>query len=124
MLENDPICFIGCRLNEPGLKQLFSYCRERQWCRIQLAERQGVDPGRPPPRFILMATPSVTIDQQASNVAGSEIMHQAESSYEDMGIKVLWYGNSHANLRAAFEQIAGLPQVVPNPGWEGGGDAS
>jgi hypothetical protein len=127
MLDDDPICFIGCGLREPMLEQLFKYCKERQARRIQLIERQGCRPTNPPPRYIFLAKSNTLVDRQVGTLIDQELHRQTEERFETFGIKVVWYapqGSSHAQLRAAFEQLAELPSIAPDHGWAGGSNVN
>lgn len=116
-LENDPICFIGCRLQEPDMKTVFDICQRHQQKRMQLQPDRS-----PPPRYIFLAKPTLfrkgTFDPDLS----SERMEKDESYYRELGIETVWYtasGNDHSILQKAFEQMAQLQPIKIDYGWDG-----
>lgn len=123
--ENDPICFVGCGLREPGLQRLFGLSMARQEERQRLAANHGRT-SRPPMRHILLPRPEVidsatrAEDPQKSDDARA----QQERYYSGFNVTVVWYeatGNDHSSLRRAFDRTAGAPSPIPDYGW--GGDS-
>ena len=129
-LENDPVVFVGCRLREPVMSHVFSICKQHQQARLRAAVELGQPASNPPRRFILLPQPAVresedTVNPQQSRAAVEKAVEKEEAYYGEMDIKSVWYpasGGDHSELRVALERLAGLPEISPDYGWEGGED--
>ena len=123
-LENEAMMFIGCRLKEPVMPRVFKICKKHQLNRQRVAAEQGRPTSTPPSRFILLAKPEVNDKNGKFNEERSKIeMDKQEAYCRDMDIEPVWYvanGTDHSALRFALNQIAGLPDVTPDHGWNGG----
>jgi hypothetical protein len=124
-LENDPVCFIGCGLREPVMEKVFAICTGNQLKRFDAQAQSRRPVSKPPPKFMLLPKPVVKtasgFDQERSQARIPEL----EEFYGARGIKVVWYvasGSDHSAVRRALEQLAGLPLVVPEFGYEGNYD--
>ena len=123
-LENDPLVFVGCRLREPTMPRVFSICKQHQKTRMELMADRTRGRTQPPQRFIFLPKPEVMnyrreIDAEQSRAAAKK----EESYYSKMGITPVWYGASgedHSALRFALEQLAELPDIKADYGWDGG----
>lgn len=124
-LENEPIVFVGCRLREPAMKQVFDICKGHQLSRIKFIKVIGALPSKPPPRFILLPRPLVTDSDGEHDVTRSqEEMRELQEYYENLDIHPVWYdgqGDDHSALQTAFERLAGLRDIKLQYGWPGGG---
>lgn len=123
MLENDPIVFIGCRLREPALDEVFRICKDLQLKRQRLAkhhDHQSV----PPKRFIFRPLPEVRSgDNKLDRRRGEEIKQEEEGYYLDKDIVPVWYkadDGDHSWLRRALEQLAELRAPTYSYGWNEG----
>lgn len=123
-LENDPILFIGCGLREPAMPSIFAICKKHQQNRQRIMAESGKPHSNPPARFILLPRPEVTNEITISNVDQSLVeIKKQQAYYSSLEIEAVWYevrGNDHSALRIALEQVAGLPDVTPDHGWQGG----
>lgn len=121
-LENDPIVFVGCRLQEPGMETVFEICKEHQLTRKQLVAASGASPSEPPPRFILLRQPTVMNGNGEHDATRSEEeRRKLQGFYENRDIQPVWYdgrGDDHHALLRAFEQLAGLTNLTPDHGWQ------
>lgn len=121
-LAEDPVLFIGCRLHEPVMKGVFDICKQQQQERLRLVRKQG-GTSAPPPRYILLPEITVTTDDgmpDNSHVKEEETTKE-NAYYEEMEIIPVRYptpGGQHFLLGAALEDLAELPQVVADYGWE------
>jgi hypothetical protein len=123
-LENDPILFIGCRLHEPVMGQVFAICKAHQQRRQELIIKQG-RVSTPPPRYILLPEPEIKTDISGEvNAQDADDQKTKETDYyKGMGIEVVWYpsaGGDHSALRFALDSVAELPDTVPTHDWGGG----
>lgn len=128
-LENDPIVFLGCRLREPVMPQVFAICRQHQQARKRIAMESGRHPGSPPHRFIFLPRPQVEseVNEEVTKEQSHAIFLKEDAYYRDMDIEPVWYSASkedHSELRLALERLAGLPDIRPNYGWQGGSNAT
>jgi len=123
-LENDPVLFIGCGLREPSMPKIFAICKEHQRKRQQIMAESGTPPSNPPARYILLPRPAVTNEVDVSDVDQSQIeIDRQQAYYSSLEIEPVWYenrGNDYSSLRNALDQMAGLPAVAPDHGWQGG----
>ena len=123
-LENDPIVFIGCRLREPVMTEVFGICKEHQLERQRLS-KQAKRPSEPPPPFILLPEPEVTVSD--GNIDFSQSPHkkkEEDSYYSGMDIRVVRYpsaGRDHSALLRTLERLAGFEPPKARYGWEGYG---
>lgn len=122
--ENEAMTFVGCRLREPVMRKVFDTCKEHQLTRQRVAANLGRPASTPPTRFILLPKPEVNDENEGFNAQQSKIeMDKQEAYYKDMEIDPVWYvakGMDHSKLRLALERLAGLPDVKPEHGWNGG----
>jgi len=123
-LENDPIVFIGCRLREPVMKEVFPICKKHQDKRLRAMKEREEGASAPPPRFILLAPPEVRTGLGEVDAEQTRRAIQAEEAYyKAFDITTVWYpaceGN-HSALRYALENLAGLTPMTPKYGWEEG----
>lgn len=125
-LENTPIVFIGCRLLEPVMPEVFAICKEHQLDRLDIEQREN-RPSEPPPRFILAAMPEVKGERGERDEERSRAEQQEEERrYRDLDITPVWYpapGKKHFQLRYALEELADLKTPSVFHGWEGDADA-
>lgn len=116
-LENDAICFIGCRLQEPSMKTVLEICQRHQRRRIESQLKP------PPPKFILIPRPVVsTKDEQGDHQLSRERLTEQQRYYNALGITTVWYtptDSSHSILQGAFEELAAIPSLTPEDVWEG-----
>ena len=119
-LENDPIIFIGCRLQEPVMGRVFQICKTHQQTRLTLAGPSS----KPPTRFILLPEEYQIDAVGAKSNRNPKDVEEERVFYESMDIRPIWYpadGHDHSALRYAIEALAGLSEITPNYGWEEGG---
>jgi hypothetical protein len=119
-LENDPILFVGCRLKEPVMSQVFSICKQNQQVRLKVMAELGRPMSNPPPRFILLQEPDVS--GAVSPAQSASMVQKEEAYYREMDITPIWYPGArgdHSALRYAIETVAQLPSIVPDHGWGG-----
>ncbi len=123
-LENETMVFVGCRLKEPVMPEVFKICKEHQLERKRVAAEHGCTTSAPPARFILLPKPVVDDKDGKFNEEQSKTeMEEQDAYYRQMEIKPVWYvanGSDHSALRIAFEKLANLPDVTPHYGWNGG----
>lgn len=134
-LECDSVCFIGCRLREPTMERVFKICRDHQLARERAQLQWGHQPSKPPPKFILLPKPEITISQDSTGVPAehfdlrrseAEMSRQTEF-YVERGIEVVWYvasAGDYSAVRRALDQLADIPDVAPYFGYGGDTDAS
>lgn len=124
-LEAEPLVFVGCRLREPVMTQVFKICKDHQLRRAKLIAVTGGAASEPPPRFILLKKHHLLDPVGEYDAARSEEqMVLDEEYYRGMGIQPVWYGGSgpdHSELQLALQQIADLPALQPNYGWKEAG---
>jgi hypothetical protein len=117
-LENDPIIFIGCRLQEPVMTRVFAICKKHQQHRLRCQLEGGLPESKPPGRYILLPFPTPT---QEDGTTKRDEVRQAEDEkhYRNMDIETVWYpsDDDHACLHKSFEQLAGYKAPKPYPGW-------
>ena len=116
LLTFHPICFIGCRLDEPPFVEVFKRCAASQ---EHILAQHG---GSRPERYILLAeehvlavaadgTPMLSGQDASVNRKEAEDRH-----YRDKGITVLRYDRmdeSHRGLRLMFEKESNLRRRPP-----------
>lgn len=105
-LEHDPLCFVGCRLREPPMKQVFGLRAQHQQRRL---EQHNGPP--PPPQYILLSRPEVHVDNQFNLEASQRDLDEQEQYYRSIGVTTVWYSaldGDHYALQQAFEQLAEL----------------
>ena len=121
-LVQDPIVFVGCRLKEPPIKQVFSICKKHQQTRLSAMMELGQCPSKPPRRFILLPKPEVRTSQIDVDASQAEGTVSIEAYYGELGITPVWYASDgdHIALRRAFDDLAELPLIGPDHGWDGG----
>lgn len=125
-LENDTILFLGCRLREPVMPRVFAICKQHQRVRQKLAVESGSECGSPPRRFIVLPQPQIALDA-VDGVTQDQVRLKEAAYYKEMDIEPVWYSASdddHSQLRLALEQLAGLPNILPSYGWQGGPNAT
>jgi hypothetical protein len=119
--ENDPIVFIGCRLQEPVMPQVFSVCKQHQEKRQRAMMDCGRQVSNPPPKYILLPKPEVTNLNGEIDLKQSQIrLEEEEDYYKEMDIISVWYratGGDHSLLRLALENLARFPPISPHHGW-------
>jgi hypothetical protein len=127
-LENDPVVFVGCRLQEPAMARVFDICKEHQRERMAVALEHGCPLSPPPKRFIMLPQPVVhTCNGEVDSELEQNAMQEQDQFYRSRDIEPLWYaatGRDHSALRLAFDNLADLPMVQPNYGWDGGIDVT
>lgn len=117
-LQNDPIVFIGCRLNEPTLPPIIEICKDIQERRQKNNLAIGRPPGNPPPRFILLPDYETTVASEREAVESDK--KGKEEYYKKMDITPVWYpvrGGGHQVLRHNFGKLAKLPDAPLDYGW-------
>jgi hypothetical protein len=124
--ENNPVVFLGCRLDEPVMAKVFSICKKHQLKRQKAAHGMGQQIGSLPPRFIILPEPEIW-DSQArpDEHASVEEKDKRQAYYRDMDITTIWYRASdgdHVQLQDALDRLAGLSDISPKYGWKGGDD--
>jgi len=121
-LESEPLVFVGCRLREPVMTQVFKICKGHQLKRAKLIAVTGGAASAPPPRFILLKKHHLFDPLGKYDAARSrEQMVADEDYYRGMDIQPVWYGGSgpdHSELQLALQQVADLPVLRPNYGWQ------
>jgi SIR2-like protein len=122
-LENEPVLFVGCGLQEPTMAEVFGICKRHQLERLRLMRETGAPESQPPPRFITLRVPYVTNDVGVHDPDRSAHEQQKlHAYYEALDITPVWYngqGNDHSGLLRALESFAELPKVTPEHGWVG-----
>lgn len=132
--EYDPICFFGCRLQEPMLRRLFEICSKSQQKHLALMQRLGEQPSKLPGRYIFLQKPAAgrpdpNSDAALRGDAATELRERIEAEegfYSGLNIQVIWYdgvGNDHHALRDAFRSLCNLPDTGLHLGYEGDADA-
>lgn len=122
-LENDPICFIGCSLDDPPLKKIVSICNQKRIERMIAMLRRGQPLVTPPRRYALLPKPVVSDDDGRFNHERSQrAVEEQQRSCADLDIQVVWYmpasSKDHTVLREAFEDLAGFPKMRQSIGWD------
>ena len=106
---NDPVCFIGCELREPALKEVF------QICKVQQETIRDLGGGQPPKRYIFLPRRAVSVSSQTSRGDAEErSMADEDYYYSRYDITVVRYDpvdDVHSGLRKQFELIAGIPEI-------------
>lgn len=119
--EEDPILFIGCRLEEPALLEVFEITKKHQLERRERMSELGLLEGSPPPRYILLDRQVVQLDDGTIDEIESERQEQsANAFYRNLDIDVCWYNrfqNGHGSLVEALETLAKLSKKSPEYGW-------
>lgn len=104
-----PICFLGCKLGEPALQEVFEICKVQQ---ATLQEKGG---GKLPQRFIFLAREEFTDTRAGEHEQENKRrVNAAETHYADFGMRVWWYDakdEHHSGLRRSLEQVAEIPAV-------------
>lgn len=123
-LVNEPILFIGCRLQEPTMAQVFQICKEQQKRRLGLSMECGQSKEAPPRKFILLPESPIENAQGQIHIEESRAAAAKEDRYyqEVLDVRPVRYavpGNDHSALRFAFERLGGLPETAPTHGWKG-----
>lgn len=121
-LESEPLVFVGCRLREPVMSQVFKICKDHQLRRKKLIAVMGGAASGPPPRFILLKKPQLPDPLGKYDADRSEEQMVAdEEYYRGMDIQPVWYGGGgpdHSDLQLALQRLADLPALRPNYGWQ------
>ncbi|NQU23891.1 MAG: SIR2 family protein [Candidatus Nealsonbacteria bacterium] len=121
-LENDPIVFMGCRLREPVMREVFGICKEHQRVRQMILRQQG-ERSKPPPRFILLPIPEVKGEGGEPDQERSRSEQQEEDRrFRRMDITPVWYpapNKKHFRLRYALEELVDLKTPSTSHGWKG-----
>jgi len=124
-LDDDPVCFVGCRLREPPLCHILAVIRKHQADRMELQRGVELPPSRPPSRYILLPKRVVIRGESRVPQSDQEAMDLEEEQYRKLGIHTLRYSapteDDHSTLRRAFEDLANLSKVQCDYGWDGGG---
>lgn len=113
---HDPICFIGCGLNEPELNRLFDCVKKHHIYRHKLAADRMEPPSHPPRRFQLLAKPVIKTNEAFDMRKSSDEMNRLEDKFKDLGIVTVWYvamDDSHTVLRKAFDSLRPRRDTTP-----------
>jgi hypothetical protein len=122
-LVNEPILFVGCRLQEPTMPRVFRICKQQQERRLRLTMECGQRSEVPPRKFILL--PEVQIENAQGQIDTEESRAATEKEdryYQELDVKPVRYtvsGSDHTALRLAFERLGGLAEISPTHGWKG-----
>lgn len=125
VLSDNPVCFIGCSLDEPPLQNVLRACKE-----YRLEIETKLDSTRPPhfilrplpkeARAALIQTSPSPMDQCKARAA----IQKESSKYEALGIEALFYDEQradHFGLLAMFERIANFQMREVEEGFASGG---
>jgi len=109
-LEYDHVLFIGCKLQEPNMSDVFNICKRNQQKRLQII---NPDNQRTPLKFILLPKPKSTFKDEKGEIEiirNQEEIENLNRHYNNMGIEPVWYDdeNDHSNLRFALEPLTKL----------------
>jgi hypothetical protein len=101
---------------------VFDICKVNQQVRQKLIAEQGLGIGSPPPRFIFLPKrQEVKLDGTLDEELSESATNEEDSYYEMMEITPIRYlalNGDHSAIRYALEQLAELPVISPNYGWE------
>ena len=115
--ENDPLVFIGCRLDEPVMTKVFEICKRNQLRRTAIALERDNRPPPVPKRFILKRIPVVQHRNGGTNDdATYNRMHEEVEKYRHFDVDIAWYHgleDDHTQLRNAFDALARLDTGRP-----------
>jgi hypothetical protein len=119
-LEHDPIVFIGCRLQEPVMKQVFSLCEDNQRKRQSAIAAMGYGPKKLPPRFIILPEPEVYSNGVTDVEESRSELEKAAEYYKGIGVSPIWYSaprGDYSGLRSIFDRLAKLQEIKLDLGW-------
>ena len=110
------------------MREVCKICKRHQQRRLKAMAESGQPMTNPPPRFILLSEQEVRNSEGEVDPNESQrALEKEEAYYGEMDIKPVWYvasGDDHSALRFALEGLAGLAEISPYHGWEGGPDAN
>jgi hypothetical protein len=121
VLEKDAVCFVGCRLRDPPLAEIFKVCEENRAQRSKFLRDHG-KPSTPPPRYIFLDRPVVFDERGRFDTRRSrDLLEQEQDQYAALDVTVQWYTpekQDHAVLVRAFEEFARYSKIEANDAWE------
>ena len=124
-LENEDVLFVGCGLKDSYMEEVFKVCKNQQENRQRVIAEMGYPQSNPPTRFILQSIPEVTIEGEIDKEQSKLEMEKQDDYFTNLGIKPVWYeayNGDHSALWNALQNLANLPEVTPDHGWQGGND--
>lgn len=122
ILQNEPILFVGCRLEEEAMRKVFEICKRSQEYRERVALDRQQTPGEPPGRYIFVPmSPKKNDSAKNGKDAIRGKLLEDDRFYYEKQIEIVWYeavGDDHSAIRNAMDELAQLPSIRSRYEWD------